>query len=620
MFISHKEIQNFYSKINISPNIIHNILSSLNKTSKNNSAIRINYIINDKDEIILHNQDERIDKYYSFIFYEIFIIKIDSIRNTSKMIMIYNNENKEYNIKIWVSKLEKLEIKDEYNKIVKTMCSKKNINNILKNILKLRPDKYTIYYFPSNISLFEKELVFIYIFIITQNDKSKFQNFRQVKELISHAKSYLIPKISGFLFKYENENENEKINGNENFKYQRNNDIFKLIYNDNKENILIDNILKNNNIISPKSKKIVINFNSERFNKIMNKNKKNNTKKSTDYMKKPYNKILFNYSFERNSNDKNLIIKNQRKSFIEPRKKANGNFIDSYISKAEKNYLNNLPLNIYTKINDINTNNDPDPVNNGLSFSFSSKNNYSLPYEKKRPSSIPKKIIEDMSNSIYNMKYQFAKKNFINENGSTDKFCIYKKNKSYKNKTMLYKKKAFSKKNSEKRVDLNSNYYFKNKNYKNDFNISNSTYNNYIDSDAFFNKVNYSITTNKYKKSNYKNYNDTMQSFNYATSTFDISDNNDENNLSNITINKKAIINIKCNNFLRKASKNNQLNKFYINKGNKTSRNIINERIKRKLVSYKQGINNLDKKPLNKTRENEIQKMSENEEEISLFL
>ena len=69
MFISHKEVQNFHSKLNISPNIIHNILSSLNKTSNNNSAIRINYIINEKDEIILHNQDERIDKYYSFIFY-----------------------------------------------------------------------------------------------------------------------------------------------------------------------------------------------------------------------------------------------------------------------------------------------------------------------------------------------------------------------------------------------------------------------------------------------------------------------------------------------------------------------------------------------------------------------
>jgi hypothetical protein len=217
------------------------------------------------------------------------------------------------------------------------------------------------------------------------------------------------------------------------------------------------------------------------------------------------------------------------------------------------------------------------------------------------------------------MKYQFAKKDFINDNGSTNKFCIYKKNKSYKNKTMLYKKKAFSKKNSKKRVDLNPNYYIKNKNYRNDFNISNSTYKN-IDNEPFFNKVNYSITTNKYRKSNYKNYNDTMQSFNYVTSTFDISDNNEENNLSNITINKKAIINIKSNNFLRKASKNNQINKFYINNGNKTSRNMINERIRKKLISYKQGINNFGKKALNKTRENEMQKMSENEEEISLFL
>jgi hypothetical protein len=224
--------------------------------------------------------------------------------------------------------------------------------------------------------------------------------------------------------------------------------------------------------------------------------------------------------------------------------------------------------------------------------------------------------MEDMSNNIYNMKYQFAKKDFINENGSTNKFYIYKKNKSYKNKTMLYKKKAFSKKNSEKRVDLNSNYYFKNKNYKNGLNINNSTYNN-LDNEAFFN---YSITTNKNRKSNYKNFNDTMQSFKYVTSSFDISDNNEDNNLSNITINNKAIINIKCNNFFRKASKNNQLNKFYINKGNKTSRNIINERIKKKLINYKQDFNNLDKKTLNKTRENEMQKMSENDEEISLFL
>ena len=37
------------------------------------------------------------------------------------MIIIYNNENKEYNIKIWASKLEKTSIKDEYNKIIKKL-------------------------------------------------------------------------------------------------------------------------------------------------------------------------------------------------------------------------------------------------------------------------------------------------------------------------------------------------------------------------------------------------------------------------------------------------------------------------------------------------------------------
>ena len=56
-----------------------------------------------------------------------------------------------------------------------------------------------------------------------------------------NAKSYLIPKKSEFLFKYEIEN--EIVNENGSCKYQRNNDIFKLLYNDdNKENILIDNI------------------------------------------------------------------------------------------------------------------------------------------------------------------------------------------------------------------------------------------------------------------------------------------------------------------------------------------------------------------------------------------
>lgn len=131
-----------------------------------------------------------------------------------------------------------------------------------------------------------------------------------------NEKSYLIPKKSEFLQK--NEIENEKVNENGSCKYQRNKDIFKIFYNDdNTENILIDINLKNNNIIYPKRKDFIDNFNCERLTKIMNKNKRNNPRKSIDYMKKPYNKILFNYSFEKNNNDKNIKIKNQRKSFIE---------------------------------------------------------------------------------------------------------------------------------------------------------------------------------------------------------------------------------------------------------------------------------------------------------------
>ena len=114
MFITQKEIQNFNSQINISPNIVFNVIQSLCTQSKNSTSIRINYLITENDEILFNNnKDENKDKYISFLFYEIFIIKIDFIKNKSKMIMIYNNENKEYKIKIWASKLEKLEIKNE---------------------------------------------------------------------------------------------------------------------------------------------------------------------------------------------------------------------------------------------------------------------------------------------------------------------------------------------------------------------------------------------------------------------------------------------------------------------------------------------------------------------------
>ena len=277
MFITQKEIQNFNSQVNISPNIVFNVIQSLSDPSKSNNSIRINYIINENDEILFNiNKEDKEEKFISSLFYEIFIIKIDFIRNKSKMIMIYNNENKEYKIKIWASKLEKLEIKNEYNKIIKKLCEKKTGNNILKNLLQLKPDKYTIYYFPTSVSLFEKELVFIYILILTQNEKSKFQNFKQIKDLISYSKSFLIPKINDLLY-IQNKNKTLLYDSNTFIKTNNNND-YKLFHNDNKENIIINHISKGINYISPKNKEIKINFNVEKFKKILRKKRKSNKK------------------------------------------------------------------------------------------------------------------------------------------------------------------------------------------------------------------------------------------------------------------------------------------------------------------------------------------------------
>ena len=78
MFISQEEIQNFYSQISISPNIVFNFIQSLNNPL-NNSSIRINYLINENDDILYNN--EKYDNFYNFLLYEIFIIKIYLIKN-----------------------------------------------------------------------------------------------------------------------------------------------------------------------------------------------------------------------------------------------------------------------------------------------------------------------------------------------------------------------------------------------------------------------------------------------------------------------------------------------------------------------------------------------------------
>ena len=592
MSISLKEIQNYHSQIDISPNIIYNVIESLTNPSKSKSSIRINYLINGNDEILFINHDENIEKYYSFLFYEVFIIKLDFMRKKSKMIMIYNNENKEYNIKIWVSKIEKPEIKEEYNKIIKKICSKKNNNKIIRNLLKLKPDKYTIYYFPLNVPLFDKELVFIYIYVITQNEKAKFQNFKQVNDLISYSKSFLIPKINDLLLKYENKN-------HKNISNQNTKNYFKIIINDNKENIIFNKMNRNSNYISPKNEDILINYNSEIFKKKELRKKKNNSKKSITNIRKPYNKIVFNYSFEKNINNRdNNKIKTQRQSYIETKNKISSIIIDTNRNSLNNNNFINFSLNKIKRITNKNKKTNNQSIN-GLSFSMSSNYNYNFPYEKKRPSSIPKKIEHYLSTRSYNIKK--SNENDFDLNNQNNCFTFNNNSISFNNNQFLYRKKTLSKNKSKDNINLNSNFFIE----KMKLNNNNSIYENY-DLDSIYRRKNYSITLNKNRKIKNSMYDGSILSINQLSRRYkNINDNKDDNNISTIEIKKKSTLNVS-----QAPQIVNQLN---MNNGNKTSRNIMNKKMRRQLIKY-------NIKNLNKTGDNLLKKFNDNEGEISLFL
>ena len=592
MSISLKEIQNYHSQIDISPNIIYNAIESLSNPSKSKSSIRINYLINENDEILFINHDENTEKFYTFLFYEVFIIKIDAMKKKSKMIMIYNNENKEYNIKIWVSKIEKPEIKDEYNKIIKKICSnKKNSNKIIRNLLKLKPDKYTIYYFPINVPLFDKELVFIYIYVITQNEKAKFQNFKQVNDLIAYSKSFLIPKIDDLLLKYENKS-------HKNISHQNTKNFFKIIINDNKENIIFNKMNRNNNYFSPKNEDILINYNSEIFKKKDIRKKKNNSKKRINFIRKPYNKILFNYSFEKNINDKdNNKVKKKGQSYIETKNKISSIIIDTNRNSLKSNNFINYSLNRIKKLTNKDKNMNNQSIN-GLSFSMSNYNcNY--PYEKKRPSSIPKKIDHYLSTRSYNIKKNNENDLDINNQNSCATFT--NNSISYNNNHFLYRKKTMSKNKSKENINLNSNFFIEKMKLKNNNSIYGSN-----DIDSIYKRKNYSITLNKNRKLKSSMYDGSMLSINQLSKRYrNINNNKDDNNISIIEIKKKSTLNI---------NKVPQIvNKLNMNNGNKTSRNVINKKMMRQLIKY-------NIKNLNKTGNNLLKKLNDNEGEISLFL
>ena len=617
MSISQKEINDLNSQINISPNIFLRIAQSINSDSKINDSIRIFYLINENDEI-LNNPNENMDKdiFYNFLFYEIFIIKIDYLKNKSKMIMIYNNEKKEYKIKIWASKLEKAEIKSEYNKILKKICDKKTGNNILKNVIKLKPDKYTIYYFPLNLNLFDIELVFIYIIFMTQNEKSKFQNFKQIKDLISFSKNFFIPKINDILFKKIN---NKIFNKNKK-KSKTKNNIFDNV-NDNKENISVLNIQRNKtkNYISPINQKTEINFSTERLKKMLIKK---NTKKNIKFIRKPYNKIVFNYSFEKNDNDNINKVKSQN-SFIEYRKPIETIVIETNHNTDKQSNFIQFPINRFEKLNKENINNNFFHLPFSIPHKNNSNNNINindstttLPYEKKRPSSIPKKILHYLSTNNFDLK---GKKYLNNDsdNDSTNKSNCenfekrYIKNR-YENRKIIYKRKSFSKKRNQESIDQISNYFLTKMNSINSFeNTLNSE-----DINTITSRKNNSIILNNTKRNKYINHNGSMSSINPLTKTYTfIKDNKTKNNISKIPINKKATLSFNFKNIINKRIKND----FHldINKGNKTSKNIMNKKIKRQII-YRQK--NCGKNKLNMAGYSGIQKMNDTEEEISLFI
>ena len=619
MSISEKEINDFNSQINISKNILLRTTQSLRNDSKNNDSIRIFYLINENDEII-NNEIDNIDKdtFFSFLFYEIFIIKLDFLKNKCKMIMIYNNEKKEYKIKIWTSKLEKAEIKEEYNKIIKKICEKKTGNNILKNIIKLKPDKYTIYYFPLNVNLFEKELVFLYIIFMTQNEKSKFPNFKQINDLIVFSKRFIIPKINDILFKKTN-NKNVKIFNKNKSKTKNNN--FNIFDNDNnnKENISVINIQRNEtkNNISQKNQEIEINFNIDRLKKFTIKR---DIKNKINFMRKPYNKIVFNYSFEKNDNENNSKIKGYKTSFIDYRKPISTIVIDSKNKTDKSSKFIQFPFNKFEKLKKENINNS----SYNLPFSIPHKRNSnniinnsinSFPYEKKRPSSIPKNILDYLSTNIFDIK---GKKYYNKNNNENDVDSIYNNysnfdNKNFKSKyeegKVIYKRKSFSKKRNQESIDKNTNYFFTKINSKNSFENTLS----FEDRETISSRRNNSIIVNK----NNKNlvHNGSTSSLNPLTKTYTfIKDNKNKNNISKIPINKKATLNNNFKNIINKNIKND----FYleINDGNKTTRHI--NKIISKQIIYRQK--NCNKYKLNMTGDNNFQRINNTEEEISLFI
>ena len=233
--------------------------------------------------------------------------------------------------------------------------------------------------------------------------------------------------------------------------------------------------------------------------------------------------------------------------------------------------------------------------------------------KKKRPSSIPKKIIHYLSTNNFNIKYRnHCKENETDLNEKYNYSTFDNKSLINKNKKIIYKKKSFTKKRSKNTID---SYFFKNLNSNNILENNNSTYDN-LDIDKMFSIDRNSVILNKNKKNKSIFYNGSIVSMNPLIKTYGcIKDINEEHNISKIPINKKTALSINFNKGLKQISKNDF--NLFINEGSKTSRNIMNKKIIKKII-YKNKNN--EKNILNKTGDSDRQKMNDSEEEITLFI
>ena len=459
MLISNREIENYKKGIIISPKILFNTIHKTLETYDNSSNeyptskknyIRLYYIINHNNDINCDNTKEIMDKYNPLFFYEIFIMKLDSKQKIAKMVMLYNSDSKEYRKILWISQKEKIDIKTEYNQIlISIINNNKTKNNIIKNILKLKSTKLNIFYFPDNINVYEIELVFIYIILLTPKEKAKICNFKYIKDFVNYAKALSIPKINHFL----NFNNNKKEDIENNFSQKSCYD-----YNSNANDYYCSkNKFCYNNIPYNKKRLYGNSFSKEKQEKTMNVYNKKLTNKNID------NNSLWN---ETNNNETNNL------------------FMFSINNLLDNNNFNNKSSNLSYSSKRIKQ----------ISYDLDKDNstNISKAYYKRRPTSNPitNRNVKKNTHSFLNETYKNQDSFYIN---NTYNNIYFPHSNIYCKKNLSYSKYKNTKRKICQIEPKKSNNCLKN--YSLYFNNNNST--NIREMEISLNSCNSTVSNNK---------------------------------------------------------------------------------------------------------------------------